>query len=105
ICPAPETVAGWLGGDAVVDVVPIARDTPDQTLMSFWAHPERVLDPAARAATSGFARQPPEVVERVVADVERDLASGAGAGPHGHRRGLDAYDAGLRLIVAPAPRP
>jgi SAM-dependent methyltransferase len=104
ICPPPERLVEWLGGDARVDVVPIARDTPDWTLMSFWAHPERVLDPAARAATSGFARQPPEVVERVVADIGRDLASGAWDARHGHLRALDAYDAGLRLVVAPAPQ-
>jgi SAM-dependent methyltransferase len=100
ICPVPETVAGWLGGDVAIEVVPIARDTPDQTLMSFWAHPERVLDPAARAATSGFARQPEDVVARVARDVERDLASGAWDERNGELRGLGAYDAGLRLIVA-----
>jgi SAM-dependent methyltransferase len=100
ICPAPEVIAGWLGGDVAIEVVPIARDTPDQTLMSFWAHPERVLDPAARAATSGFARQPEDVVARVVGDVERDLASGAWEARNGHLRRLDAYDAGLRLVVA-----
>lgn len=98
-CPAPETIARWLGG-AQVEVVPVARDTPDQTLLSFWAHPERVLDADARAATSGFARQPPEVVARVVRDVERDLASRAWDERHGHLRQLDAYDAGLRLVVA-----
>ncbi len=100
ICPPPERLAGWLGGEVEVVPVPIARDTPDWTLLSFWAHPERVLDPAARAATSGFARQPPEVVERVVASVQRDLASGAWDERHGHLRALDAYDAGLRLVVA-----
>lgn len=100
ICPAPEQVAAWLGGEATVEVIPIARDTPDQTLMSFWAHPERVLDADARAATSGFARQPPDVVERVVRDVERDLASGAWDERNGELRGLDAYDAGLRMVVA-----
>jgi SAM-dependent methyltransferase len=100
ICPPPRQLADWLGGDVHVQAVPIARDTPDGTLMSFWAHPERVLDAGARAATSGFARQPPEVVERVVGDVERDLASGAWDERHGHLRALDAYDAGLRLVVA-----
>jgi SAM-dependent methyltransferase len=100
ICPPPQQLADWLGGEARVHAVPIARDTPDGTLMSFWAHPERVLDAGARAATSGFARQPPAVVERVVADVERDLASGAWDERHGPLRTLDAYDAGLRLVVA-----
>ena len=100
ICPEPERLAAWLGGEARIETVPVARDTPDWALLSFWAHPERVLDPAARAATSGFARQPPEVVARVVAEVERDLASGAWDARHGHLRALDAYDAGLRLVVA-----
>lgn len=100
ICPPLEQLAAWLGGEVEVETIPIARDTSDWTLMSFWAHPERVLDPAARAATSGFARQPADVIERVVADVERDLASGAWDERHGDLRALDAYDAGLRLVVA-----
>ena len=89
IFPAPELVADWLGGDVSIEPVPIHRDTPDWMLGSFWAHPERVLDPAARAATSGFARMPPEVVDRVVAAVGRDLADGTWDARHGHLRDLD----------------
>ena len=100
IFPLPEELAAWLGGRVQVDVVPIPRDTPDWMLGSFWAHPERVLDPAARAATSGFARMPIAVVARVVAAVARDLADGSWDARHGALRGLDAYDAGLRLVVA-----
>jgi len=99
IFPPPETIAAWLGG-ATIAVLPIARNTPDWSLGSFWAHPERVLDPAARQATSGFARQPRAVVDRVVADVERDLADGTWDRRYGHLRELAEYDAGLRLIVA-----
>lgn len=68
--------------------------------MSFWAHPERVLDPAARAATSGFARQPDEVVQRVVSDVTRDLKSGQWDRKYGQLRNLNEFDAGLRIITA-----
>src|SRR3954462_15388574 len=100
IFPHPERLAAWLGGDVAIAPVPIPRDTPDWMLGSFWAHPERVLDPAARAATSGFARMAPAIVERCVAAVKRDLASGAWDARHGHLRGLDAYDAGLRLVIA-----
>ena len=100
IFPPTDRVCGWLGGSTRVEVLPVARDTPDWTLGSFWAHPERVLDPAARAATSGFARMPDEIVERVVRTVEADLASGAWDERHGALRELDAYDAGMRLIVA-----
>jgi len=102
-CPTPETIAGWLGGEVDIQEVPIARDTPDWSLSSFWAHPDRVLDAQARKSTSGFARMPPEIVERVVEAVERDLHDGAWDARHGHLRELDEYDAGLRLLVSEAP--
>lgn len=99
IFPRPERLADWLGGDVTIDPVPIPRDTPDWMLGSFWAHPERVLDPDARAATSGFARMEPAIVERCVAAVGADLASGAWDARHGQLRALQAHDAGLRLVV------
>jgi PAS domain S-box-containing protein len=103
IFPLPETIAGWLerGADRVrIEPLPLARDTPDWMLGSYWAHPERVLDEAARAATSGFARMPKDVVDRVVTDVQRDLADGAWEQKHGYLLALEAFDVGLRLIVA-----
>jgi SAM-dependent methyltransferase len=99
IFPSMDRLAGWLGGRTRIEVVPVPRDTCDWTLMSFWAHPERVLDADARNATSGFARMPPEVVARVVSEVRRDLEGGVWDARHGHLRGLDAYDAGMRLLV------
>jgi len=98
--PGPDTLARWLGGNVTVHEVPIARDTPDWSLGSFWAHPERVLDAQARNATSGFARMAPEVVNRVVEAVARDLQDGTWDARHGHLRELDEYDVGLRLLVA-----
>ena len=98
--PAPQLLAGRLGRGTRVEVVPIPRDTPDWMLGSFWAHPERVLDERARSATSGFARLDASVVQRVVRDVRRDLESGAWDKRYGHLRKLDAFDAGLRLIVS-----
>lgn len=100
IFPPPQQLGEWLGGDVRIDTVPIPRDTPDWMLGSFWAHPERVLDASARAATSGFARMPSHVVDRVVSEVSRDLASGLWDHRHGHLRTLDALDVGLRLIAA-----
>ena len=98
--PGPRTLALWVGGDVDVRVVPISRDTPDWMLGSFWAHPERVLDVQARNSTSGFARMPPEVVDRVVKAVERDLQDGTWDARHGRLHELDEYDAGLRLLVS-----
>jgi SAM-dependent methyltransferase len=100
IFPPPEQLAEWLGGDVRIDKIPVPRDTPDWMLGSFWAHPERVLDANARAATSGFARMPANVVDRVVGEVSRDLASGLWDRRNGHLRSMDAFDVGLRLVVA-----
>jgi SAM-dependent methyltransferase len=100
IFPPLDVLAGWLGGRVRVETVPIPRDTPDWMLGSYWAHPERVLDAAARAVTSGFARMPEAVVARVVRDVGRDLADGTWDRRHGRLRALEEYDAGLRLVVA-----
>jgi SAM-dependent methyltransferase len=100
IFPAPAVLASWLGGSTRLEIVPIPRDTEDWTLGSFWAHPERVLDPLARSATSGFARMDEEVVDRVVQAVKRDLESGEWDRRHGHLRKLDAFDAGVRLLIA-----
>ncbi|MGO9959165.1 MAG: hypothetical protein ACLP50_24885 [Solirubrobacteraceae bacterium] len=80
--------------------MPVAADTPDWTLGSFWAHPERVLDPQARAATSGFATMPEALVSRVVAADERDLASGAWDARYGELRARHALDVGQRLLIA-----
>jgi SAM-dependent methyltransferase len=102
--PRPDQIARWLGGHTRTEVVPIPRDTGDWMLMAFWAHPERVLDPVARSATSGFARMAPHVIDRVVTAIRRDLDDGSWDARHGELRTLDAYDAGLRLLVnTPAP--
>ncbi len=100
IFPSPDTLAGWLGGDVTADPVPVHRDTSDWMLGSFWAHPERVLDERARANTSGFARMPEEVVQRVVSSLRRDLEDGSWDERHGELRTLDELDVGLRLVVA-----
>lgn len=96
--PPPDRIADWLGS-AAVEVVPVPADCTDGFLMSFWNHPEAVLDPASRAATSGFARLGDDVQARIVAGVRADLESGAWDARHGHLRALASYDAGLRLVV------
>ncbi len=103
IFPTAGTIAGWLGAEVSVREVPIASDTPDWMLGSFWAHPERILDPQARSSTSGFARMSPEIVNRVVEAVCHDLQDGTWDARHGHLRELDEYDAGLRLLVSSTP--
>jgi hypothetical protein len=88
-----------LGGQVTTTAVPIPRDFNDWMLGAMWAHPERVLDEQARAVTSGFARLAPDVVERVVRELTRDLADGSWDRRHGELRRLLEYDVGLRLLV------
>ena len=103
--PSLGTLAGWFEGEVSIESIPISRDTPDWTLMSFWAHPERVLDPEARNGTSGFARLSKDTVQRVVTSVAADLASGEWDKRHGHLRDQTEYDGGLRLITAQLATP
>ncbi|HMJ33501.1 MAG TPA: methyltransferase domain-containing protein [Baekduia sp.] len=97
--PSMEQLAAWLGPGTRVEPFPIPRATPDWTFGSLWAHPERVLDEQVIAGTSGFARLPPQARDRAVEAVRRDLRSGAWDERHGHLRALDAYDAGMRVVV------
>ena len=98
--PPPEQLCAWLGGDVRCEPVPVSRDTPDWSILSYWAHPERFLDPDARAATSSIARLPEAVVARAVNALRADLGSGAWERKHGALRELLAFDAGWRVIVA-----
>ena len=98
--PPIDVLTSWLGGSVCVEPILNSRDTPDWTLGSFWAHPERVLDGRARRATSAFARMEPAVVNRVVSAVETDLRDGAWDRRNGELRDLADYDVGMRLIVA-----
>jgi SAM-dependent methyltransferase len=97
--PAIETLLAWLGPAARSEVVPVPRDCSDGFLLSFWSDPERVLDPEARAATSGFALLDRNVEADAVARLAADLESGAWDERHGRLRQLAEYDAGLRLIA------
>jgi hypothetical protein len=99
IFPSRRRVARWLGGRTRDEAVPIPRETPGWMLGSFRAHPERVLDPRARGATSGLARMPRAVVSRVVNTLQRDQRSGAWDRQRGHLHDIYAYDVGLRLVV------
>lgn len=98
--PTIDHLTTWLGGRVEVEAILTSRDTPDWTLASFWAHPERVLDEEARNSTSGFARMERAVVSRVVAEVGADLRDGRWDERNGHLRDVSEFDVGMRLVVA-----
>jgi SAM-dependent methyltransferase len=96
--PTPARLCAALGPTRVIDV-PVPRDCTDGFILSFWGRPEAVLDPAARAATSGFARMDDERETAAVARLGLDLASGGWDKANGHLRALFTLDVGLRLTV------
>jgi SAM-dependent methyltransferase len=99
-CPVSE-VARRLGATRV-EVVPVPADCSDGFLAGFWRRPERYLEPAVRAAISGLAQLDPIVVERGVARLRHDLATGRWHERHAGLLEQDAADFGYRLLIATA---
>lgn len=97
--PVIDELVGMLG-PATVTPLPVPHDCTDGMGIAFWSRPETVLDPRARAATSGFARMSDEREAEIVARLAHDLESGAWDARHGHLRRLTELDVGLRLITA-----
>ncbi len=97
--PAPNDIAGLLGGRTDVRVVPIPRDCQDGFLEAYWARPEAFLDPEVRAGTSALAQLPAQVLDPALARLRADLGSGEWHRRHGHLLELDSLDLGYRLLV------
>jgi hypothetical protein len=87
-------------GQIEVQVLPVPARCRDGILMSFWDRPELVLDPDARAATSGFAMLRDDVQARICATLGADLRSGKWDARYGELRILSEFDSGLRLVLA-----
>jgi len=83
-----------------VVTVPVPADCTDGFALAFWSRPEAVLEPCARAATSGFARMDEAREAETVFRLARDLDTGAWDRTHGHIRTLSELDVGLRLLIA-----
>jgi hypothetical protein len=88
IFPRPDQLAAWLSGRTHVEVLPVHRNTPDWTLMSFWAHQSGCWT----LGHGGDVRLCAHAIwgsGSVVAAVERDLAEGAWDERYGHLRQRD----------------
>jgi hypothetical protein len=69
---------------------------------AWWRRPHPYLDPAVRAAISGIARLPQDVVEDGMARLRADLTSGAWDRRHRELLAETEIDAGYRLVVSTA---
>jgi SAM-dependent methyltransferase len=102
--PAPEAIAGFLGGGAVVPV-PVPADCLDGFYAAWWRRPEAYLDPALRSGISGLARLDDHDVEPGIERLRLDLQTGAWHERYQSLLDLEEYDAGYRLVIAPPAQP
>lgn len=100
IFPGITEILDALGDGSMVRTIPVPHDCRDGFALAWWARPETVLDPRARAATSGFRWLDDDVEAAAVARLGEDLRTGVWDERYGDLRRLDEFDAGLRLVVS-----
>ena len=89
-----------LGGHSTVTPVPIPIDCVDGFGEAFYARPEALLDPAVRAAQSGWAFIEQSTIDRFVDHLGSDVESAEWDRRFGHLRKQPQYIGSLRLITA-----
>ena len=97
--PGLEAVVAGVGRDAEIRAVPIPMDCTDGFTEAFYGRPERLLDPAVRAAQSSWGFVDPQVEPRFVAALSADLVSGRWDARHGGLRTQPTYEGALRIVV------
>jgi SAM-dependent methyltransferase len=98
--PALDRIATVLGGDVTVKQVPVALDCVDGFAEAFYGRPEALLDPGVRRSQSAWGFVPGAAIERGLARLRDDLATGAWDERYGHLRTQPEYLGSLRLVVA-----
>jgi SAM-dependent methyltransferase len=87
-------------GDIRLVPLPVPHDCEDGFYGAFWRRPEAYLDPRVRAGISVFWQVGAEHVDRAVAKLDQDLASGAWERRHADLLGLTELDLGFYVVVA-----
>ncbi|ANY09619.1 class I SAM-dependent methyltransferase [Pseudonocardia sp. HH130630-07] len=98
--PDLDHMAAVLGGRVEVSTVEIPADCTDGFVEAFYGRPEQLLDPAVRAAQSGWGFIGPQATARAVRSLRRGLEDGSWDRRHGHLRHRPAFAGSLRLLVA-----
>jgi SAM-dependent methyltransferase len=97
--PPIESILQGLGGTVEVRNVAIPLDCRDGFNEAYFGRPEILLEEGARFACSGWSFVPPEAVQRFVATLGADLASGAWDRDYGHLRRQAEFEGPLRLVI------
>lgn len=102
-CELPIEQVGEVIGADRVETVMVPRDCSDGFGPAYWCRPAAYLDPDVRNCISGLARLAATDLERGLERLRRDLETGAWQARHRDLLGLEAIDAGLRLVVRNSP--
>jgi SAM-dependent methyltransferase len=97
--PAISAIAAAIGRHTEVVEVPIPIDCVDGFGEAYYARPERFLDPAVRAAQSGWGFVDGAATDRAVERLRSDLASGAWDSRYGHLRTQPQFVGSLRVLA------
>jgi SAM-dependent methyltransferase len=98
--PSIASIRAALGGSSEVTVVPVPADCADGFTEAYYARPEMLLDPRARAAQSAWGFITAAEQDEAVARLRADLESGAWDARYGPLRRAPSYNGALRLVVA-----
>jgi SAM-dependent methyltransferase len=83
-----------------IEKVPVPHDCHDGFDAAYWRRPAAYLDPAVRAAISGFSLLDADVTEPALEHLAADLESGAWLQRNAALIELDELDLGYRLVIA-----
>lgn len=97
--PPLAVIAAGIGARAEVRSVPVPLDCTDGFTEAFYGRPERLLDPAVRAAQSSWKFAPEGTEDRFVEHLSADLASGRWDERHGALRTQATFDGSMRLVI------
>jgi SAM-dependent methyltransferase len=98
--PRLAVLAAGLGGHTTSAFVPVPLDCTDGFNEAYYGRPEALLDPHARLACSAWSFVNSSVHDRFVADLTRDLETGAWDKRHGTLRHQPAFEGSLVIVVS-----
>lgn len=97
--PPIDLIAAAIGAHTDVLPVPIPIDCADGFTEAYYARPEMFLNPQVRAAQSAWGFVDETAIDRGMARLSADLATGAWDTRYGHLRTQPTFTGSLRLLT------
>ena len=101
--PAMDRLRAGLGGRVDVLPVPIPLHCRDGFHEAYYGRPEMILDEGARLSNSAWSFVAPDIAERSVEALKRDLDSGRWDEKYGALRSQLTFRGSLYLVVSSTP--